>query len=58
MPTCKPFEDIPKPRVMVIQSATVEQMQRIGKYCGSIGVTGTVKTGTLNDVYLKERYKA
>lgn len=38
------------PCVMVINSATVEQMKAIGQFCGSIGVTGVFKRGTLQQV--------
>ncbi len=38
------------PCVMVIDAATGEQMQAIGKFCGSIGVTGVFKRGTLQQV--------
>lgn len=39
------------PCVMVIDSATTEQMQAIGRYAGSIGVSGVFKRGTLQQVY-------
>lgn len=39
-----------EPCVMVIDSATMEQMKAIGKFCGSIGVTGCFKRGTLQQV--------
>lgn len=35
------------PCIMVIEQATTEQMQQIGKFCGSIGVHGTFKRGTI-----------
>lgn len=41
----------PTPCVMVIDSATVEQMQAIGRFAGSIGVSGVFKRGTLQQVY-------
>lgn len=41
----------PQPRVMVMDAATVEQLQSIGKICGLIGVTGVMKSGTLQQVY-------
>lgn len=44
----------PCPRVMVIDSATVEQLQAIGKVCAVMGVTGTFKSGTLADVCRRE----
>ena len=39
------------PCVMVIDSATTEQMQSIGRFAGSIGVSGVFKRGTLQQVY-------
>lgn len=44
----------PRPYVMIIDKATVEQCWDIGKYCGSIGVTGVFKLGTLEEVYERE----
>lgn len=40
----------PVPCVMVIDSATTEQMQAVGKLCGLVGVTGVFKRGTLAEV--------
>lgn len=40
----------PTPCVMVIDSATTEQMQAIGKLCGLVGVTGIFKRGSLAEV--------
>lgn len=37
--------------VMVIDSATTEQMRSIGRFAGSIGVTGVFKRGTLQQAY-------
>lgn len=50
---CVPPAPVPEaaPCVMVIDSATVEQMQAIGRFAGSIGVTGVFKRGTLQQVY-------
>ena len=39
------------PCVMVIDSATTEQMRAIGRFAGSIGVTGVFKRGTLRQAY-------
>lgn len=39
------------PCVMLIDSATTDQMQTIGRFCGSIGVSGVFKRGTLQQVY-------
>ncbi len=39
------------PCVMLIDSATTDQMQAIGRYAGSIGVSGVFKRGTLQQVY-------
>ena len=39
------------PCVMVIDSATTEQMKSIGRFCGTLGVTGVFKRGTLQQVY-------
>lgn len=39
------------PCVMVIDSATTEQMQSIGRFAGSIGVSGVFKRGTLQQAY-------
>lgn len=39
------------PCVMVIDSATTEQMRSIGRFAGSIGVTGVFKRGTLQQAY-------
>lgn len=39
------------PCVMLIDSATTDQMQAIGRFCGSIGVSGVFKRGTLQQVY-------
>ena len=40
----------PMPCLMVIDSATTEQMQAVGKLCGLVGVTGVFKRGTLAEV--------
>lgn len=44
------------PCVMVIQAASVEQMQQIGRFCGGLSprVTGKFVTGTLEEAYMKE----
>lgn len=44
------------PCVMVIQVASIEQMQQIGRFCGSLSprVTGKFVTGTLEEAYMKE----
>lgn len=39
------------PCVMVIDSATTDQMQAIGRFARSIGVSGVFKRGTLQQVY-------
>ena len=56
------FEDVcrqqgfeAQPRVMVIDAATVPQLQAIGKVCGLLGVTGTFKSGTLAQVCEREK---
>lgn len=45
------------PCVMVITAASREQMQQIGRFCGSLNprVTGKFVTGTLEQAYEKER---
>lgn len=45
------------PCVMVITAASREQMQQIGRFCGSLNprVTGRFVTGTLEQAYEKER---
>lgn len=45
------------PCVMVITAASREQMQQIGRFCGSLSprVTGRFVTGTLEQAYEKER---
>ena len=46
-----PLPDSPAtPCVMVIDSATTEQMRQIGKFCGSLGVTGFFRRGTLQQI--------
>lgn len=47
-------EESSHPYVMIIDKATIEQCFDIGKYCGSIGVTGVFKRGTLEEIYEKE----
>lgn len=42
------------PMVMVISACTVEQARQIGRFCGSIGVTGVFKKGTLEEVARRE----
>lgn len=44
------------PCVMVIQAASIEQMQQIGRFCGSLSprVAGKFVTGTLEEAYMKE----
>ena len=42
------------PMVMVINSCTTTQAMEIGRFCGSIGVTGCFKQGTLEDVLRRE----
>lgn len=43
-----------RPYVMVIDAATPDQCWDIGKFCGSIGVTGVFKQGTLDEVHARE----
>lgn len=56
MPVTMPEPAAPdaSPYVMVISSATLDQVQRIGRFSGSIGVTGVFKRGTLADAYMRE----
>lgn len=42
--------EIAVPMVMLINACTVSQAKEIGRFCGSIGVTGTFKRGTLAEV--------
>lgn len=42
------------PYVMIVDSATRDQVVSIGRYGGSLGVTGTFKRGTLQEVYERE----
>lgn len=44
------------PCVMVIQAASIEQIQQIGRFCGGLSprVTGKFVTGTLEEAYMKE----
>lgn len=56
-PTIERYVDVAIPRIMIIESATVEQCKKIGAFCGSLGVTGTFKSGTLSEVIRKE-YRA
>lgn len=46
--------EIAVPMVMVINACTVSQAKEIGRFCGSIGVTGTFKRGTLAEACRKE----
>lgn len=50
-PATAPQSSGATPCVMVIDSATTEQMQSIGRFAGSIGVSGVFKRGTLQQVY-------
>lgn len=50
-PAMAPQPSDATPCVMVIDSATTEQMQSIGRFAGSIGVSGVFKRGTLQQVY-------
>lgn len=50
-PVAAPQPSAATPCVMVIDSATTEQMQSIGRFAGSIGVSGVFKRGTLQQVY-------
>lgn len=50
-PVAAPQPSGATPCVMVIDSATTEQMQSIGRFAGSIGVSGVFKRGTLQQVY-------
>lgn len=43
------------PMVMIIEACTVSQAKEIGRFCGSIGVTGTFKHGTLSEVIRREQ---
>lgn len=47
--------ELMKPYVMIIQQATVKQLQAVGKFCGLVGVTGVFKCGTLHQVAQAER---
>lgn len=48
-------KDVPKPRVMIVNAATIEQCRQIGRFCGSIGVTGKFVEGTLAEAFRRER---
>lgn len=50
-PAAAPQPSVATPCVMVIDSATTEQMRSIGRFAGSIGVTGVFKRGTLQQAY-------
>lgn len=50
-PAAAPQPSDATPCVMVIDSATTEQMQSIRRFAGSIGVSGVFKRGTLQQVY-------
>ena len=50
-PATAPQPSVATPCVMVIDSATTEQMRSIGRFAGSIGVTGVFKRGTLQQAY-------
>lgn len=50
-PATAPQPSVATPCVMVIDSATTEQMQSIGRFAGSIGASGVFKRGTLQQVY-------
>lgn len=54
-PRYVPSNDVAHPMVMVIGSCTVAQAVEIGLFCGSIGVTGAFKHGTLKEVYEREQ---
>lgn len=62
--TPEPAPVIPEPKplgepmVMVIDSCTVEQAKEIGRFCGSIGVAGVFKRGTLSDIVRRENERA
>lgn len=47
----------PKPSVMVVDLATVEQLRAIGKVCAVFGVTGVFRSGTLAQVCGREMRK-
>lgn len=49
-----PSEKPPVPCVVVVDSATVEQMRALGMLCGLVGITGTFKMGTLAEVCGRE----
>lgn len=49
-----PSEKPPVPCVVVVDSATVEQMRALGMLCGLVGITGTFKMGTLAEVCERE----
>lgn len=53
-PIPEPVRPDASPYVMVIGSAQLEQILAIGRYSGSIGVTGVFKRGTLREVYERE----
>ena len=49
-----PSEKPPVPCVVVVDSATVEQMRALGMLCGLVGITGTFKMGALAEVCERE----
>lgn len=49
-----PSEKLPVPCIVVVDSATVEQMRALGMLCGLVGITGTFKMGTLAEVCERE----
>lgn len=53
-PAPAPTFEQPEPMVMVIDSCTVSQAKEIGRFCGSLGVTGKFVRGTLSQAYEKE----
>ena len=52
-PVMQPVENA-VPMVMVIDACTVSQAKEIGRFCGSIGVTGAFKRGTIEEVFRRE----
>lgn len=53
-PAYEPAPEPSVPMVMVVDACTVSQAKEIGRFCGSIGVTGCFKRGTLREVFRKE----
>ena len=54
VPIFAPMADEPRPWVVIVPSATRQDMERLAQVLGMAEVSGVIRRGTLEEVYMRE----